>query len=61
MSTTQRLFKETWHPKPQNNLVGSKPVKTRGKLSLNNGEMYSFQNCTWEDLRGLSFVLDEEV
>ena len=62
MSTTQVIYKtETWQPKPQRNLVESIPVEEGRKLSIHNEKLKSVQGFTWEDLRGLSFGLEEEL
>ena len=61
MSTTQILCKTGMRqPEPQRSLVEEIPVKERRKLSVNEEILKSFQGCTWEDLRGLSIMLEEE-
>jgi len=60
MNTTQILCnKERWQPEPQRIPVERTPVEERRKLSVNKTSE-SIQDCTWEDLRGLSFVFGEE-
>ena len=61
MSTTQTLCNtEIWQPEPQKILVERTPVEERRKLSVNKGVLESIRECTWNDLRGLSFVFDED-
>ena len=61
MSISQLLCKtETWQPEPQRILVESTPVEKRQKLSMNKITLESIQDCTWEDLLGLSFTTKEE-
>ncbi|MDH3657206.1 MAG: hypothetical protein OEM77_03625 [Nitrosopumilus sp.] len=60
MSTTQIICKsEMWQPEPQTNMVERIPLEERRKLSINKETLESIQDCTWEDLRGLSFVFEE--
>lgn len=61
MSTTQSLCNEMWQPEPQRNMVESMPVEERRKLSDSEKTSNLFYDCTWKDLRGLSFILDMEV
>ena len=56
--TTQSL-KTMWQPEPQTNLVESIPVKEGVKLSVNE-TLSDFPECSWEDLRGLSWILMED-
>jgi len=61
ISTTQTLCNtEKWQPEPQRILVERTPVEERRKLSINKESLDSIRDCTWEELRGLSFVFDEE-
>ena len=61
MSTTQTVCKtEIWQPEPKTNLVERLPIEERRKLSINKEALKSVQDCTWEDLRGLSFVFEED-
>jgi len=61
MSATQILHKtEMWQPEPQKNLVESISVEKGEKLSINKETLESIQGYSWEDLRGLTFVFDEE-
>ena len=48
-----------WQPEPQTSMVKRIPVEERRKLSINKDTLESIQDCTWEDLRGLSFVFEE--
>ena len=48
-----------WQPEPQTNMVERIPVEERRKLSINKETLEPIQDCTWEDLRGLSFVFEE--
>ena len=48
-----QIIKNTWQPKPLKNLA-SVPVK-EGKTNIFGNEI------SWEDLRGLSWVLNEEA
>lgn len=50
-----------WQPEPQRNMVESMPVEERRKLSDSEKTSNLFYDCTWKDLRGLSFILDMEV
>lgn len=59
MQTMQTLA-EVRQLEPTKNLVESIPVQERKKLSTNKKPLESFQEFTWEDLRGLPFVLDED-
>ena len=60
MSTTQILCSpENWQLEPSKNLVEDIPVEERKKLSENQKLLESIQDCNWEDLRGLSFVFEE--
>lgn len=51
---------ETRQLEPQRILVESIPVKESKKLSAKNSALESVQDCTWEDLRGLTFILKED-
>lgn len=60
MSTTLTISRcEIRQLEPQKTLVERTPVEERRKLSVNKVPE-SIQDCTWEDLRGLFFVFDEE-
>lgn len=52
---------EVRHSKPLENLVKSSPVKEGTKLSTNDSKMHEISGISWEDLRGLSWTLFEDV
>jgi len=58
MNTSQILYEE-WQPEPTKNLVESRPVQEGTKLSIT-AELKKISDCSWEDLRGFSWVLTEE-
>jgi hypothetical protein len=61
MSTTQTLCNAgKWQLEPQKILVERTPVEERKKLSINRDAIELIQDCTWEDLRGLSIGFDED-
>lgn len=61
MSTTLTWSQnETRQLEPQRILVESMPVKESKKLSANSKVLESMQDCAWEDLRGLTFMFEED-
>ncbi|AFS80273.1 hypothetical protein NKOR_01835 [Candidatus Nitrosopumilus koreensis AR1] len=61
MSTTLAWSQnETRQLEPQKILVESMPVKESKKLSVNSSLLGSIRDCTWEDLRGLTFTFEDE-
>ena len=61
MSTTQTLCNtEKWQLEPKKILVERTPVKDRKKLSINRNAFELIQDCSWNDLRGLSIGFEED-
>jgi len=61
MSTTQTLCNTgKWQLEPKKTVVERTPIEESKKLSINRNALELIQDCSWEDLRGLSLGFDED-